>query len=202
MRYVSSGQACSELHITKTTLKHWREQGRLQSLQLSPKKILYDIDSIIKNDVLDNRMNVIYARVSNTKQINDLKTQVQVLTSFAVSNGVRPNLILEEVASGMNEHRAELNKLIELVIEKKVNRVYISYKDRLTRFGFDYFKDWFSRFGTSIEIVNATREEDFQQELTQDLISIIHHFSMKLYSSRRRDLKTAMKKLQETVEVA
>jgi len=197
MNYITSSQACTQFHITRATLKRWSDTGKIQCVKLSSKKMLYDLDSIIKNDDIDSRINVIYARVSNTKQFSDLKTQVQLLSSFMVAKGVKPDQIFEEVASGMNEDRTELNKLIQLVIEKKVNKVYISYKDRLTRFGFDYFKNWFSKFGTAIEVVNSTREEDFQTELTQDLISVIHHFSMKMYSNRRRELKETMKKLQE-----
>ena len=198
MNYISSGAICKQLCITKATLKRWKDTGVVQVLKLTSKKILYDIDSIIKQE--DNRINVIYARVSNTKQAQDLRSQVQMITNFVVSNGIVPDIIFEEIASGMNENRSELNKLIQLVVENKVSKVYISYKDRLTRFGFDYFKNWFSKFGTSIEILNATREEDFQQELTQDLVSVIHHFSMKMYSNRRKELKAAMKALQEKVD--
>jgi predicted site-specific integrase-resolvase len=201
MNYISSGTACKMLDITRPTLKSYREEGRIQCLRLSSKKILYDIDSIMKIDGnQDGRINVIYGRVSNTKQVSDLQKQVQMITNYMISNGIKPDEIFEEVASGMNENRSQLNKLIQLVIEKKVNRIYISYKDRLTRFGFDYFKNWFSQFGTSIEVINATKEEDFQSELTQDLVSIIHHFSMKMYSNRRKELKLAMKALNEKLD--
>ena len=82
------------------------------------------------------------------------------------------------------------------VKESKVDTVYISYKDRLTRFGFDYFDYIFNLFGTKIEVVNLTKEEDFQQELTQDFISIIHYFSTKLYSNRRKQLKQLKNELE------
>ena len=70
-------------------------------------------------------------------------------------------------------------------------------KDRLTRFSFDYFDYIFNLFGTKIEVVNLTKEEDFQQELTQDFISIIHHFSTKLYSNRRKQLKQLKNELEQ-----
>ena len=84
-----------------------------------------------------------------------------------------------------------------IIKEGKVDTVYISYKDRLTRFGFDYFDYIFNLFGTKIEVVNLTKEEDFQQELTQDFISIIHYFSMKLYSNRRKQLKQLKNELEQ-----
>ena len=96
----------------------------------------------------------------------------------------------------MNENRKDLNELIKLVIDNKVNKVFISYKDRLTRFGYNYFEYIFKMFGTEIEVVNLTKEEDFQTELTQDLISIIHHFSMKMYSNRIKELNALKKVLQ------
>lgn len=111
--------------------------------------------------------------------------------------GVKPDLILEDIASGMNENRNNFNHLLSLVFENKVNTIYISYKDRLTRFGFDYFKNIFNKFNTKIEILNLTDESSFQNELTNDLISIIHHFSMKLYSNRRKKFKEIQQKIKE-----
>ena len=134
-------------------------------------------------------MNVIYCRVSNAKQQDDLKRQEQILREYCVSNGIIPDRVISDIASGMNEDRKGLQDLIGLVKEGKVKTVYVSYKDRLTRFGFGYFKYLFGLFGTEICVVNLTTEEDFQQELTQDFISILHHFSMKLYSNRRKELK-------------
>ncbi len=197
MNYITSKEICQQLKITRRTLQLWKDQGRLEYIKLTDRKYLYDIDSILKTNEIDTRINVIYSRVSNTKQQADLKSQSELLVKYMVSSGIRPDLVLEEIASGMNENRTELNKLIQLVIEKKVKSVYISYKDRLTRFGFDYFRLLFSKFGTTIKVVNSSKEEDFQHELTEDLISIIHHFSMKMYSNRRRELKKAIKSLQE-----
>ena len=95
----------------------------------------------------------------------------------------------------MNESRKDLNELIKLVIENKVSKVFVSYKDRLTRFGYNYFEYIFKEFETEIEVINLIKEEDFQTELTQDLVSIIHHFSMKMYSNRRKQLNNLKKLL-------
>jgi predicted site-specific integrase-resolvase len=64
------------------------------------------------------------------------------------------------------------------------------------RFGFGYIESILSSLGTKIVTINATKEEDFQQELTQDLVSIIHHFSMKMYSNRRKILKEVEEKIK------
>ena len=139
----------------------------------------------------------IYCRVSNTKQKQDLEKQEQLLREYCVKNGTKPDLVLSDIGSGMKEDRKNFQRLITLVKEGNVDTVYISYKDRLTRFGFDYFDYIFNLFDTKIEVVNLTKEEDFQQELTQDFISIIHYFSMKLYSNRRKQLKQLKNELEQ-----
>ena len=200
MNYKTSKQITEILCITPQTLMVWKNKGKIKYIKLSSKKYLYDLDSILIEKDLTNRTNVIYARVSNSKQINDLRQQVLFLSQYMVNKGIKPDLIFEDIASGMNENRINFNKLIQQVIERKIDKVYISYKDRLTRFGFDYFSNIFSLFGTKIEVVNLTKEEDFQHELTEDLISIIHHFSMKMYSNRRKVFKEISKKFQQDNE--
>ncbi len=143
------------------------------------------------------KINVIYCRVSNNKQKDDLKRQIDLIREFVIKNGLICDLIISDIASGMNENRKGLNELFSLIFDRKVSKLFISYKDRLSRFGFEYFKKIFSEFGTEIVVLNSTKEEDFQQELTQDLISIIHHFSMKMYSNRRKILKNLKNQLKE-----
>lgn len=143
----------------------------------------------------ENNLNVIYCRVSNTKQKEDLIKQETILKQFAISNGYKIDYIFKDIASGMNENRKELNQLIKLVIQGKINKIFITYKDRLTRFGYNYFEYIFKEFETEIEVINLIKEEDFQTELTQDLVSIIHHFSMKMYSNRRKQLNNLKKLL-------
>ena len=145
-----------------------------------------------------NDLNVIYCRVSNTKQKSDLDRQELILKEYAISTGYKPDYVFKDIASGMNENRNDFNKLLSLVFEKKVNKIFVSYKDRLTRFGFNYFENIFKLFNTEIVVVNLTKEEDFQGELTQDLISIIHHFSMKMYSNRRKQLNELKRQLEQS----
>ena len=105
--------------------------------------------------------------------------------------GIQPDAIYKEIASGMNENRKELNILIDEVVAGHIDTVYVSFKDRLARFGFDYFKNLFARYDTQIKVLDSFEESNrnFQEELTEDLIAIIHHFSMKLYSNRRKKFK-------------
>lgn len=115
-----------------------------------------------------------------------------------ISNGIIPDTVYSDIASGMNEERKSFNELLNDIFERKIDTVYISFKDRLTRFGYSYFKNIFSKFGTKIKVLNLTDESSFQDELTQDLISVIHHFSMNMYSNRRKVLKDTEKQLKSS----
>ena len=199
MNYVTAKEAKNILKINATTLKSWKDKGILSYKKLSDKKILYDIDSVLNNsDINDNRLNVIYARVSNTKQHNDLLNQIELVKSYCITNGIKISKVYQDIASGMNENRKDFNILINDVISGKIKNIYISFKDRLTRFGFDYFKNLFQKYNVNIVILDELEESNktFQDELTEDLISIIHNFSMKLYSNRRKKLKEIEKILE------
>lgn len=202
MNYVSAKEAKQLLHINATTLKSWKDKNILKYKKLSSKKILYDIDSVSQENKIMDKYNVIYARVSNTKQIDDLQTQIEIVKKYCLNNGIKINKIYKDIASGMNENRKEFNILIDDVISGKINKIYISFKDRLTRFGFEYFENLFAKYDVQIIVLDELEESSktFQDELTEDLISIIHHFSMKLYSNRRKKFKAIENMLQEKDE--
>ena len=108
-----------------------------------------------------------------------------------MSKGIDISDVYKDIASGMNENRKEFNLLIDDVIKGNVKTVYITFKDRLSRFGFNYFKRIFAFFGTEIIILDEKEETNktYQQELCEDLISIIHTYSMKIYRERKNKLK-------------
>ena len=192
--WLRSKEFKEKLGLSNQALYERRKRGTLKF-----KKINNIYFYWLEEDVHDNskKLNVIYCRVSNTKQKNDLERQEILLKEYAISNGYKIDYVFKDIASGMNENRNDLNKMIKLVMEDKIDKIFISYKDRLTRFGFNYFEYIFKLFNTEIVTVNLTKEEDFQTELTEDLISIIHHFSMKVYSNRRKQLKQLKDELEK-----
>jgi len=186
--YKSSKEVKKLFDITSQTLYNWRRLGKIKFKQINSRKVIYDISDLLENKKT-KRKNVIYARVSNTKQKNDLERQISILKEFMIKNGVKVDSVYEDISSGMNENRIQFVNLINDVVSHKIDTVYITFKDRLTRFGFDYIRMIFEIFNTKIEIVNLTDEKDYQTELNEDMISIIHYFSMKMYSNRKKQLK-------------
>ena len=204
-KLLNSKEVANLLGVTSHTVCMWRKEGKLPFLKINDRVVLHKIEDVEKllnlqeNLFSDNskRINVIYARVSTNKQKDDLQKQIQILNDYCNSNGYIISETFSEIASGMNEDRKELNNLINLVINKKIDTVFVTYEDRLTRFGFKYFENLFDRYDTKIVVLNnKINEMSYEEELTQDLISIVHHFSMKMYSNRRKQLKQIEKSLE------
>lgn len=184
----------------------WKNEGKLNFKRLTDKKILYDIDSFNEKNDNDssqfNYKNVLYARVSTQSQKNDLETQIEIIKNYMISNGMVVDEVYSDIASGMNENRKDFTKLMESVFRRDVKTVYITFKDRLSRFGFNYFKHIFSFFGTNIIVLDDTEQtnKSYQQELMEDLLAIIHTYSMKLYTNRKKKLKAIETIIKEKEE--
>lgn len=198
-KYKSAREIMQKLGITPQKLAYWRKTNKIIFNKVADKTYLYELPEFEKP--ITTRKHILYARVSNTKQSDDLKRQIQLLRTYTASTGIIPNEVVEDIGSGMNEERPGFVKLLKLIVNNEVDSVYITYKDRLTRFGFGYLEQIFTKFDTKLIVINATSEEDFQVELTQDLVSIIHHFSMKMYSNRRKTLKSLTKELLQTTDI-
>ena len=187
--WYSSKKIRQILQVSSQCLYQMRITGRIKTKQISDKKYLYKLpEKFISNT---EPKIAIYARVSTPKQKKDLDNQINYLRQYIVSNGniVDNSLIFSDIASGMNESRKGLNDLITEIISGTVNKVIISNRDILTRFGYGYLKSLFDRYNCEIIEVNLTEDKSFEQELADDLISIIHHFSMKFYGKRKNKLK-------------
>lgn len=180
-----------------------RITNRIETKQISDKKYLYKLPETFQLGLAEPKI-AIYARVSTPKQKKDLDNQISYLRQYIVSNGnsVNNDLIFSDVASGMNENRKGLNCLISEIVAGTVNKVIISNRDRLTRFGYGYLKSLFDRYNCEIIEVNLTEDKSFEQELTDDLIAIIHHFSMKFYGKRKNKLKKFEKDIKADNEAS
>jgi putative resolvase len=129
-----------------------------------------------------------------------LERQKQLLHSHAKDKGYGEIQVLSDVGSGLNEKRKGFLKLLEMVAERKVSKVIVAYKDRLTRLGFETLRKLFQAFGTEIEVVNS-EEKTPQEELVEDLITIVSHFAGKLYGMRSRKYKEVVEGVKKLVSL-
>ena len=137
-----------------------------------------------------------YARVSSHDQKEDLLRQSEVLELFCASNGWQVEII-KDLGSGLNYSKKGLKRLINLITDGKVERLVITHKDRLLRFGSELIFSLCEIFGTEVVIVNRTEDSSFEEDLAQDVLEIITVFSARLYGSRSHKNKKLVEELKD-----
>ena len=185
---MSPKEFASRIGVSVKTLQRWDVSEKLIAHRTPTNRRFYTEDqynkvmNIVEND--DTRKNVIYARVSSAGQKDDLKNQVEFLKTYCNANGVIINDVITDIGSGLNYNRKKWNVLLDEVISGKINKIYIAFPDRFIRFGFDWFKQFCEKFDTKIIVVNNEKHSP-EQELTEDIINIIHVFSCRSYGLRK-----------------
>ena len=176
------------LGVSVKTLQRWDRDGILKANRSPTDRRYYTYDQYLQfkgiqteNDIRDI---VIYARVSTRNQKDDLQNQVEFLKQFCNAKGIIVNQCIEDFGSGLNYNRKKWNKLLDEVMENKIKIIVISNKDRFIRFGYDWFEKFCEKFNTKIIIVNNETLSP-NEELVQDIISILHVFSCRLYGLRK-----------------
>lgn len=176
------------LQISRPTLTHYVKQGWILTERLKNGRHWYDSKSVHEflNKKID-RKTVLYARVSTFNQKKDLENQIELIKKYCFSNGYQLSYVYKDIASGINfDQRHDFFKLIDEILQHKIEKVVITYKDRLSRIAFSFFKTLFEKFGTEIEVVSEVGSKKLDsEEIFEEIVHLIHAFSMKLYSSRR-----------------
>ena len=173
---------------TVKTLQRWDRDGVLKSYRSPSNRRYYTHTQYLEYlgvKGTTEKVNVIYARVSTKNQVDDLENQLKFLQKYCIDNGIPISNIYTDFGSGMNYNRKRWNTLIDDCFDGKIDKIIISYKDRFVRFGFEWISGLLERFtGTKIIVVeNITTTPE--NELIQDLISIIHVFSCRVYGLRK-----------------
>ncbi|MBP6932974.1 MAG: IS607 family transposase [Candidatus Methanofastidiosum sp.] len=187
------------LNVSVKTLQRWDRDGTLNAKRTPTDRRYYTYDQYlefkgVKND--NTRKMVIYTRVSTNNQKDDLLNQVKFLQDFANAKAMIIDEVIQDIGSGLNYNRKKWNKLIEEVMENKIDTIVITHKDRFIRFGYEWFEKFLLKFDTKLLVVNNEFLSP-QEELVQDIISILHVFSCRIYGLRKYK-----KKIEEDEEIA
>jgi len=183
---MKSKEVLNLLKITRTTLTSYVKTGKIKTVKMANGYYEYDDNSIYQFLGYNDRFDIAYARVSTYKQKNDLENQIHNILNFTSSKNITINQIFKEVASGIDLERKEFLKILDLVKQNKVNRIFTTYKDRLTRLSFSIIEQLFNSFVTTI--INSPTQSGLledENEILEDIISLIHILSTKMYSNRR-----------------
>ena len=185
------------LQITRPTLSKYVKERKLKVIVKGNGRYDYDADSVYKMLNKDiERKTYLYARVSTPKQKKDLESQVQLLKNFCFQNGYIINGIFQDTASGISfDKRKQFFEMLDEILAGRVNKVIITYKDRLSRVGFELFTYLFKKYGCEIVVMSEIGSDKLDsQEIFEEIISLLHCYSMKFYSSKK------LKKIKEILK--
>jgi putative resolvase len=188
-RFVSIGEMAKILGVSIPTLRRWEQEGRApKSVRTEGGQRRYEVP--LETSECDDVgvQTLAYARVSSQGQKEDLKRQIEVLELFCASKGWTFEVI-SDLGSGMNYHKKGLQRLLSLILESKINRLVLTHKDRLLRFGAELVFALCEAKNIEVVIINKGEQPSFEEELASDVLEIITVFSARLYGARSKKNK-------------
>jgi putative resolvase len=179
------GAVAHALGLHPITVRRWIQAGRIQAVPIGREVRVprAEIEQLVGK--LDERLLVLYGRVSGHGQKVDLDIQLERLQAWAKTERKDvETLVLCDIGSGLKASRRQLQRPPKLVCEDKVGEIAITYEDRLTRFGQEYLQTLFACFDVTLTVLEPGEEKTPEQELTHDLLALIASFSGRLYGMR------------------
>jgi excisionase family DNA binding protein len=206
--FLTIQEAADIVGVSKQCLRLWEDDGKIMPKYTEGghrRFVREDIEKLAGIWVEPEKPStgdrvVLYCRVSShdQKTKGDLERQVGRVTSEAVKRKYRIVEIYEEVGSGMNDNRSKLKHLCKLVEKKEIDIVLIEHKDRLSRFCINYLIQYFNSYDVKVEWINESIGTTYEQELVDDILSLMASFSAKIYG--RRSSQNRKKKEKELSE--
>jgi len=187
---------------TTNTLQQWDRDGKLRAHR-SPisNRRYYTHDQYLKymgKKARTQGLKIGYARVSTRAQKPDLLNQIKALKQHSEDQTIEIDMWMEDIGSGLNYKRRYFNRLMELVERGKVALILIAHRDRLVRFGFEWFETFCERHGTKIVMLNNETLSP-EREMVEDLMAITTVFSARFHGLRSYK-KAIAKKLEKELE--
>jgi excisionase family DNA binding protein len=201
-RYLSVREFAELLGVSRSTVISWIKNNRIIAYSVHGRwKIPYsEVEKILKGVQRIRRL-AIYARVSSNTQKDDLERQVEALKLWTAKNFPQAEYtVVTDVASGLNEDRSGLKKLIEMARRRGVDAIVVAHKDRLARFGFEYLKTLFNVLGVELFVAFEEEPKDYRQELVEDFVKIVTSFAARIYGKRSRKYKEVVSFIEEFVK--
>lgn len=186
--------AARELGLHPLTVRRWIKQGKLQAVRVGLEARIprTEIERFLGKT--DERLLVLYGRVSGHGQKADLERQLERLQAWAQTERAgRRVLVLSDIGSGISTTRKQLQRLLHLVVTDEVAEIAITYPDRLTRFGQDYLNVLFESFGVTLTVLEPDETRTPEADLTRDMLSLLASFSGRLYGMRSHKQKELLK---------
>ena len=202
-RLLSIKQAANQLGVSVSTLRRWDETGVLVAQRTPKGHRRYDLSKInpnlTRNKVEQQRKTIAYARVSSHDQKSDLQRQIEILELYCSAQGWSFEVI-SDLGSGMNYHKKGLKRLLDDILDNKIDRLVLTHKDRLLRFGAELVFALCEARQVEVVIINQGENLSFEEELAQDVLEIITVFSARLYGSHSKKNKKIIEAVKASLE--
>ena len=202
-RLLSIKQAANQLGVSVSTLRRWDETGVLVAQRTPKGHRRYDLSKInpnlTRNKVEQQRKTIAYARVSSHDQKPDLQRQIEMLELYCSAQGWSFEVI-SDLGSGMNYHKKGLKRLLDDILDNKIDRLVLTHKDRLLRFGAELVFALCEARQVEVVIINQGENLSFEEELAQDVLEIITVFSARLYGSPSKKNKKLIEAVKASLE--
>lgn len=199
---ISISRAAKMLDVTVKTMQRWERERRLipagrnaSNRRVYTEAQIQEFLGLRRYGTTDKKKRLVaYCRVSSAAQKPDLQNQRRVLEEFCVARGLANVEFIEEVGGGLNFERKRFLTLMDAIGRHEVSSLILAHKDRLTRFGFEWFERYAKTNGCEVLVLNQERLSP-EQEMVQDLMTIVDCFSSRLYGLRnyRKKLDEALK---------
>jgi predicted site-specific integrase-resolvase len=207
-RYYSIGQASKILGVSISTLRRWDKSGKFApDIRTKGGHRRYSqraIRALLGKPLAlppPERKVILYARVAKPSQKEELKEQISTLKRFAEGRGYSYDEVFSEVGSGLSYRRPLLRKLLTLALSGRIEKVIVTKKDRLVRFGFELIEEILSRCGAELVVINRSLRSERTEELGDELIRIVRQFCTKFYGKSRASCRKAERLAKEIVSV-
>ena len=200
------GEFAEKVGVSISTLQRWDRTNVLKSKRTPTNQRYYtdeDLNKVLnlEAETKSKRKNVGYCRVSTQGQKHNLENQQEFVSIYSLSNGVILDEIYTDIGSGLNYKRQNWSKLLKQVEANEIDKIYITYKDRFVRFGYEWFEEFCASHGTEIIVLNQ-KQSSPEEELSEDLLSILHVFSERNHELRRykTEINKELKEINEKKE--
>lgn len=182
--FITTKETAKLLQVTPKTLRIWDKEGKIRTIR-TPSNIrrynLEDVQNIINyNNSSETKEKICYARVSSRKQIDDLKRQEDFFRLKYPTYSV-----VTDVGSGINWKRKGLKTILDKTMHGDISEVVVAHRDRLCRFAFELLEWIFQRNGVKLVVLDEKKGHSTDQELADDILSIIHVYSCRKMGKRR-----------------
>ncbi len=197
-RYLTPSDVAEIFGMSRSGVIKWIREGKIKAIEINGRwRIPYsEVERLLSGGKV--KQVAIYARVSSNTQKDELERQLNTLRDWIEKTLGEVSVIeVKDIGSGLKEDRRGLKKLLELAKRRQIDAIVVAYKDRLTRFGFEYLVELFKAYGVNVFVAFQEEPKDYTQELAEDFVEIVRSFASRIYGHRSHKYEKVVKCVED-----